>query len=445
MKLYTTISLLLTASACLNAMDAVTSATPQNQEQTEKIVQPEVKKNKPVQKIQKKKAEVKKNKPVQKIQKKKSAIKKPQKKKNIPVPASVNISTFLSEANDITDALQKAIATKSQDIVFDKAGSFTLRPVKLPARVQITFNEGVKLQGAAPEKADAVLPGLFNIDSSTRVVIKGLGNNSITAPQGMPVFNITNSNNIELRNLTIENTGNGIKMTNSYAVKMYSMVFDNIASNALEINGGNWNSIYDSQFRNLAGTGAVISAGKDGKLPNMNIDNCEFFNSNSGLVLRRNTEQTVSTPTDKKPRPARFDLRSCRFFNNSGIDLELCGNLKFGNIRITNALFTNKVNTALKLIDFTNAPDAATLQINNSSFNPGDTNSKTPIVCIGTSDLPVGNVKFTNTAVASPVHKKAICFDLKKKSGHLEGFLPVIAADGNRMNAILTVEEKNVQ
>lgn len=434
MKFYTALFYILTA-VTLTAADAVTSATPQYQT-SEDTAKPAVRKAVPE---KKKKAAVKKTVPAKK---KKAAVNKNRKNdKKTPVPASVNISAFVPDAKDATAALEKAIRTRAKEIVFDKAGTYFLRPVKLPRNVRIILKEDVKIIALAPEKAEKSLPGLFTIDNVSRIVFKGSRDNTITVPQGVPAFSIKNSNNIELRDLMVENSSSGIKMVNCYGVKMYNLVFDTLAQTALEIDGGNWNSIYDSQFRNLAGTGVVVVAGKDGKLPNMTFDNCEFFNSNSGLALRRPEKISAKAP-DKKARPARFDIRSCRFFNNSGIDMELCGELTFGNIRIDNNLFNNKVNTALKLVNFTAAPDAITLQVNNCSFNPGDTNLKTPIVCMGTSDLPVGNIKFTNTAVASPVHKKAICFDLKKKSGKLEGILPVIAADGSRLNAILTVEEK---
>ena len=430
MKIYSTLFSILTAVS-LTAADAVTSATPQYKEQN----QPIAKKANPV---QKKKAAVK---PANPGKKKKAAVNKKRKNnKKAAAPASVNISSFAPDAKDATAAFEKAIRTRAKEIVFDKAGTYVLRPVKLPRNVRIILKEDVKISGLAPEKAENPLPGLFNIDSVAKIVVKGSGN-TVTAPQGLPVFSIKNANNVELRDLTIGNSCSGIKIANSYGVKMYNMVFDSIKNNALEIDGGNWNSIYDSQFRNLGGSGAIIVSRKDGLLPNITVDNCEFFNSRSGLALRRPEKISAKAP-DKKARPARFAIRSCRFFNNTGIDVELNGDLTFGDIRIDNNLFTNKLNTALKLVNFTTAPDAVTLQINSCSFNPGDTNLQPPIVCMGTTDQPVGNVKFINTAVASPVHKKAICFDLRKKSGKLEGILPVIAADGSRLNAILTVEEK---
>lgn len=424
MKFYAALFPVLTVAFCLNAADAVTSATPQPKQQAVKKAQPAAKKSKNVQK--KKAAKNKKRTP----------------NKKVKIPASVNISSFAPDAKDATAALQKAINSRAKEIVFDKAGTYFLRPVKLRGRTQFILKEGVKIQGILPKKNDAALPGLFTINNVSKVVIKGSGNNTISAPQGMPVFNIKNANNIELHNFTIENSSNGIKLDNVYGAKIYNIVFESLSGTALELRGGNWSNIFDCQFRNLAGTGAAVFARKDGQLSYTVFDNCEFFNSQTGLVLRRPEQTVAAKAPDKKARPARFDIRSCRFFNNSGIDMELCGNLTFGSIKIENALFNNTSNTALKLVDFTNAANAVTLQINNSSFNPGETNLKTPIVCMGSLDLPVGNVKFSNTAVASPVHKKAICFDLKKKSGKLEGVLPVIAADGSRMNAILTVEEK---
>lgn len=437
MKFYAVLFSLLTA-ASLSAADAVTSATPQHQAQTEKKTQPEVKNT---DSAKKKKAAVKKSVPEKRN---KAAIKKRRDNKKMPVPASVNISDFAPNAKDATPAVIKAIRSRAKKIVFDKAGVYNLRPLKFSGRTQLIFNEGVKIHGLIPEKKEHMLPGLFNFDNVSKVVVKGTGNSVITTPEGMAVFHIKNANNIELRDLTIENAGSGIKMENSYGVKMYNMVFDSLAQTAVEIDGGNWNSIFDSHFRNLAGTGAVFTARKDGSLPNVVIDNCDFFNSTSGIALRRPAKivPAAAKVQDKKNRPARFDIRSCRFFSNTGIDVELCGNLTEGNIRIDNAVFKNKVNTALKLVDFTNVPEAVTLVVNNCSFDPGDTNMKTPIVCMGSSELPVGNVKFVNTSVAAPVHKKAICFDLKKKSGKIEGILPVIAADGSRMNAILTVEDK---
>ena len=424
MKFYAALFPVLTVAFCLNAADAVTSATPQPKQQAVKKAQPAAKKSK---NVQKKKAAKNKN-------------RTPNKK--VKIPASVNISSFAPDAKDATAALQKAINTRAKEVVFDKAGTYFLRPVKLRGRMQFILKEGVKIQGILPKKNDAALPGLFTINNVSKVVIKGSGNNTISAPPGMAVFSIKNANNIELHNFTVENSSNGIKLDNVYGAKIYNIVFESLSGTAFELHGGNWNSMFDCQFRNLAGAGAVIFARKDGQLSNTVFDNCEFFNSQTGLVLRRPEQTVAAKAPDKKARPARFDIRSCRFFNNSGIDMELCGNLTFGSIKIENALFNNTSNTALKLVDFTNAADAVTLQINNSSFNPGETNLKTPIVCMGSLDLPVGNVKFSNTAVASPVHKKAICFDLKKKSGKLEGVLPVIAADGSRMNAILTVEEK---
>lgn len=424
MKFYAALFPVLTVAFCLNAADAVTSATPQVKQQAVKKAQPAAKKSKNVQK--KKAVKNKKRTPNKKVQ----------------IPASVNISSFAPDAKDATAALQKAINTRAKEVVFDKAGTYFLRPVKLRGRMQFILKEGVKIQGILPKKNDAALPGLFTINNVSKVVIRGSGNNTISAPPGMAVFSIKNANNIELHNFTVENSSNGIKLDNVYGAKIYNIVFESLSGTALELRGGNWSNIFDCQFRNLAGTGAAVFARKDGQLSYTVFDNCEFFNSQTGLVLRRPEQTVAAKAPDKKARPARFDIRSCRFFNNSGIDMELCGNLTFGSIKIENALFNNTSNTALKLVDFTNAADAVTLQINNSSFNPGETNLKTPIVCMGSSDLPVGNVKFSNTAVASPVHKKAICFDLKKKSGKLEGVLPVIAADGSRMNAILTVEEK---
>ncbi len=424
MKFYAALFPVLTVVFCLNAADAVTSATPQPKQQAVKKAQPAAKKSKNVQK--KKAAKNKKRTPNKKVE----------------IPASVNISSFAPDAKDATAALQKAINTRAKEIVFDKAGTYFLRPVKLRGRIQFILKEGVKIQGILPKKNDAALPGLFTINNVSKVVIKGSGDNTVAAPPGMAVFSIKNANNIELHNFTIENSSSGIKLDNVYGAKIYNIVFESLSGTALELRGGNWNNIFDCQFRNLAGTGAAVFARKDGQLSNTVFDNCEFFNSQTGLVLRRPEQTVAAKAPDKKARPARFDIRSCRFFNNSGIDMELCGNLTFGNIKIENALFNNTSNTALKLVDFTSAADAVTLQINNSSFNPGETNLKTPIVCMGSLDFPVGNVKFSNTAVASPVHKKAICFDLKKKSGKLEGVLPVIAADGSRMNAILTVEEK---
>ena len=432
MKIYSTLFSILTAVS-LTAADAVTSATPQYQA-NEDTAKPAVKKVAPA---KKKKAAIKKATPAKKG---KAPVKLGKYKKQLPIPASVNISSFAPDAKDATAAFEKAISTRAKEIVFDKAGTYVLRPVKLPRNVRIILKEDVKISGLAPAKAENSLPGLFNIDSVAKVVVKGSGN-TVSAPPRIPVFSIKNANNVELRDLMVGNSCSGIKIANSYGVKMYNMVFDSIKNNALEIDGGNWYSIYDSQFRNLGGSGAIIVSRKDGQLPNITVDNCEFFNSKSGLALRRPEKMSAKAP-DKKARPARFDIRSCRFFNNTGIDVALNGDLTFGNIRIDSNLFTNKLNTALKLVNFTTAPDAVTLQINSCSFNPGDTNLQPSIVCMGTTDQPVGNVKFINTAVASPVHKKAICFDLRKKSGKLEGILPVIAADGSRLNAILTVEEK---
>ena len=313
---------------CLSAADAVTSATPKNAEpkhpaatpatdavtsatpKPDKTNQTSVKKGKPVKKeaaavkkaktIQKKKAAVKKAVPAQKN---KAAIKRNKNNQKAAAPARVNISAFAADAKDLTAAFEKAIRTRTREIVFDKAGSYTLQPVKIPAKMQIIFKEGVKIQGIAPQKANSALPGLFNINNVSKFVIKGIGDNNITAPKGMPVFHLRNSSNVELRNFTIENSSNGLRMNNCYNVRMYNMVFDTIAKNAVEINGGNWNSIYDSQFRNLTGSGTLIVAAKDGKLPNLTIDNCEFFNKKKPIAASGHEKRERLLPFSFKTHP----------------------------------------------------------------------------------------------------------------------------------------------
>ena len=444
MKTSAALAVFLTAalgvSTAVQAMDAVTSATPKAEETPAKTET-----TAPVKEQAKKqtKPAVKKDKKKQNAKKAKKIEKKRQKAKLAPIPESVNISAYLPDAKDATKALKLAIKSRARKIVFDKADIYHLQPVALPGKTQIILNEGVEIKAIAPEKADKNLPGLFNITRISRLIITGKGNNTITALPGMPVFNMFSANGIELRNLTLLNGTNAIKIDNCYSVKMQNLALDNFSNSGLEVTGGGWNSVYDTQFRNIAGCGAVVTPAVKGELPNVTFDNCEFFNSTSGFVLRR-PEKVVpaAKAPDKKPRPARFDIRSCRFFNNNGIDMELNGNIFNGNIRIENCVFDNQKTTALKLVDFSATAGMVHLAVNNTAFRPGDFNLQTPIVYISTLDAPAGNVKFSNSSVTSPVHKKAISFDLKKNAGTLDGILPVFAADGSRINANLNVEKK---
>ena len=444
MKTSAALAVFLTAalgvSTAVQAMDAVTSATPKA-EGTPAKKETAV----PVKETDRKPAKpaVKKNKKKQPPKKAKKIEKKRQKEKRTPAPESVNISAYQPDTKDATKALKQAIRSRARKIVFDKAGIYHLQPVNLPGKTQIILNEGVEIKAIAPEKADKNLPGLFNIIRISRLTITGKGKNTITALPGMPVFNMFSSNNIELRNLTLQNGTSAIKIDNCYSVRVYNFALDNFSTSGLDITGGGWNSFYDTQFRNISGCGAIVTPAIKGELPNITFDNCEFFNSGSGFALRRPEKvvPVVKAP-DKKPRPARFDIRSCRFFNNSGIDMELNGNIFNGNIRIENCVFTNGKTAALKLVDFSANPEMAILAINNTAFRPGDFNMQTPILFTSTLDAPAGNVKFSKSSVSSPVHKKAITFDVKKNAGSLEGILPVFAADGNRINAILNVEKK---
>ena len=444
MKTSAALAVFLTAalgvSTAAQAMDAMTSATPKAEKtpaKTETAAPVKTKSNKHA------KPAVKKNKKKQNAEKAKKNDKKQQKVKRLQVPESVNISAYLPDAKDATKALKQAIRSRARKIVFDKPGVYHLQPVNLPGRTQIILNEGVEIKAIKPEKADKNLPGLFNIIRVSRLTITGKGQNTITALPGMPVFNMFSSNNIELRDLTLQNGTTSIKIDNCYSVKVFKFAFDNFSTSGLDITGGSWNSFYDTQFRNITGCGAIVTSAKKGELPTITFDNCEFFNSGSGFALRRPEKVVPATKApDKKVRPARFDIRNCRFFNNNGIDMELNGNIFNGNIRIENCVFTNEKTAALKLVDFSANPEKAVLAINNTAFRPGDFNMQTPIFFTSTLDAPVGNVKFSKTSVSSPVHKKAITFDVKKNAGSLEGILPVFAADGNRINAILNVEKK---
>ena len=387
---------------------------------------------------------VKKNIPAKKNAKKRL----PHKRK---IPASVNLSQYSPDAKNATAAFVRAVKSGARKIVFDKAMTYYLEPVSLRSNLTIDVCKGAKIKAvpgvtfAAPkEKKSRPLPGLFNGIRVARVNINFQDDTTVTGLPDRPVFYFYSSNNIYVRNGEITG-GIGVELDNCYSVRFQNTVFDGLKSGVNHA-GGSWNTFSGVQFRNIAGCGVTITSDRFGHLPYFTLDNCEFFNSVSGLLLQRKKKIDPMPQPKKnaKARHMRFNIRNCRFFNNSGIDATLNGTLYKGTVFIENCLFANSKNSSLQLNDFAALPPQVDLQISNTGFTPADGNATAPIVVTSTNELPLGNIKIKNSDVKNPVHIPAVKFALKKNAGKIGGELPVISADGSRKYTQLTLtQEKN--
>ena len=379
---------------------------------------------------------------------KKNSSKNNNKKKRTPPPANVNISQYAPNGGNVTEAMRKAIKSRTPLIIFDKPGVYQLEPVALFRPVQIILNDGVTIKALVPapapkEKKAAALPGLFTGDRVKQIIFKGKGNAVIIGNE-LPVFAFASSNNIAISNLTVTGGKTAIEAQNCWNFRIHDVVFDNNSGTAVNIYGGNWNGLLNTQFRNIKSLALNIVADQNGKIPNLTIDNCEFFNNSQSVKVAAPAKFTIK-PVDLKKnpkyRPPRLTFRSCRFFNNTDLDLEVYGALADGMVRIENSVFTNPANPALKFADFT-AGSGLNAEVVNTIFRPAQTNTNTPVTVASVQDKPFGNIKFTKTTVAQPVNKKAITYKLKKSSGNIAGTLKVIAADGSVKNATLVMEDK---
>lgn len=369
-------------------------------------------------------------------------------KKRTPPPASVNISTFSVNAKDATAAMLAAIKSRSREIVFDKPGVYKLRPVQLPRPVRIILNDGVTIQGLPqllPGKGKKIagLPGLFTVNRLKQVYFTGRGNAVIKGDK-LPVFHLSNSNNLSINNITVNGGKRAVLAQNCWNFRIQDAVFDSLTDTAVEFRTGGWNNIYNTQFRNLPGSALTVIANTSGKIPNMTLDNCEFFNNGASVKLAA-PEKFIIKPVDikKNPkyRPPRLTFRSCRFFNNSGNDLELFGALADGLIRVENNVFTNAANPALVLRDFSKG-NGLKAEIVSTEFRPEISNPMPPVLVSTSQSAPFGNINFIKSKVKQPVNKKAVEFDVKKAEGNIAGKLLIIAADGSVRNAVLTMEGK---
>ncbi len=369
-------------------------------------------------------------------------------KKRIPPPANVNISQYAPNGGNITEAMRKAIKSRTPIIIFDKPGVYQMEPVALFRPVQIILNDGVTIKAQQPAPAPkgkkaAALPGLFTGRQVKQVIFKGKGN-AVIVGNGLPVFAFTSSNNIAISNLTVTDGKTAVEAINCWNFRMTDVVFDNNTETAVSIYGGGWNNLINVQFRNGKSLALNIVADSNGRIPNLTFDNCEFFNNSKSARVaapEKFTIKPVDLKKNPKYRPPRLTFRNCRFFNNSDLDLELYGALAEGLVRIENNVFTNPANSALKFTEFT-AGDGLKAEVINTIFRPAQTNTNTPVTVASAQDKPFGNIKFTKTTVAQPVNKKAITYNLKKSSGSIAGILKVVAADGSVKNANLVMEDK---
>ncbi len=382
---------------------------------------------------------------------KKNGKKQPPRKQK--APESVNLSQFSPDAKDATPAFVQAVRSGARRIVFDLPMTYNLRPVALRSNLTINVCSGAAIKAvpgvtpSAPKhKKSRPLPGLFNGIRVARVNINLQENTTITGLPGRPVFYFYSSNNISIRNGKITGDGSiGAELNNCYSIKFQRTAFDNLKSGVVNT-GGSWNNFGDIQFRNIKGTGISLISDGYGQLPYITLDNCEFFNSTSGLMLTRK-KKVAPMPQPKKgskPRHMRLNIRNCRFFNNSGIDVKLDGTLFKGTVFVENCLFANSKSSSLRLEDFAAQMPQIDLQITNTGFTPKDGNPEVPIIVTGKNDLPLGNIKIKNSDVKNQVHIPAIKFALKKHSGKIDGELPVISPDGSRKYTQLTLaQEKN--
>ncbi|MBE6391777.1 MAG: hypothetical protein E7042_06210 [Lentisphaerae bacterium] len=368
-------------------------------------------------------------------------------KKRIPPPALVNISVMAPNGGDITAIMLKAIKTRTPQIVFDKPGIYEMQPIALPRQVRIILNDGVTIK-ALPQKIVKgskvkALPGLFSANRVKQIHIKGNGNAVIQGGE-LPVFAFSSSNNLSVTGVTVTGGKCAIDANNCWNFRISDSAFDNVSGEAAIFTAGGWNHMNNVQFRNMPCHALTIVASSNGRIPNMTLDNCEFFNNNTSVKVIAPAKFTIKPVDPKKNpkyRPPRLNFRNCRFFNNSGTDLELYGALDNALVRIENNVFTNPANRAIKFREFI-AGNGVSAEIYNTIFRPAKTNPGIPILVHSLQDKPFGNIKFVKTTVCQPVNKKAIAFELKKNQGNIAGTLPVVADDGSVKNAELVMEGK---
>ena len=379
---------------------------------------------------------------------KKNPAKKNQPKKRTPPPASVDISTLAPNGGDVTRAMLQAIKSRTPQIIFSKPGIYQLQPVTLYRPVQIILNDRVTIKAMPQAPASkgqkvAKLPGLFTGDRVRGIQITGKGNALIVGDK-LPIFAFRSSNNISISKLTVSDGEAAVDAYNCWGFRLTDVVFDNFSVSAAMINGGGWNGLTNLQFRNIKGRALTIVADSNGRVPNMTLENCEFFNNNDSvkvLAPAKFTIKPVDLKKNPKYRPPRLNFRSCRFFNNTGIDLEIYGALADGFVRVDNSVFTTPHNTAIKFTEFTTG-DGLKAEIAKTSIRPEQENRNIPVEVTVTQDKPFGNITFTKTTVKQPVHKKAIKYNLKKNQGNIAGKLQVVSNDGNVKNAELVMEGK---
>lgn len=378
---------------------------------------------------------------------KKNPAKKDQQKKRTPPPDSIDISTLAPNGGDVTEAMLKAIKSRTPKIVFGKPGVYQLRPVAFLRPVQIILSDGVTIkampQSAATKgKKAAQLPGLFTGDRVRGIILTGKGNAVIIGDK-LPVFAFRSASNISISNLTVADGQTAVNAYNCWNLRLTNVIFDNNASDVI-FHGGGWNQITNTQFRNIKNRALTIIADSNGRIPNMTLENCEFFNNNDSVKILEPAKFTIK-PVDLKKnpkyRPPRLNIRSCRFFNNTGTDLEIYGALDDGLVRVENSVFTTPDNTAIKFKEFT-AGNGLKAEIVRTAIRPEQGNSKIPVEVTVVQDKPFGNITFTKTTVKQQVHKKAIKYDLKKNEGNIAGILQVVSDDGNVKNAELVMERK---
>ena len=360
-------------------------------------------------------------------------------------PQKVMISKFNPDAKDATPALNKALRSGARRIIFDRPGTYFLRPVTVRSYLTIILRPGVKLETLPPhpDKNGKIpeFPGVFCGNKITRFTIKGEDNNIISGKSGIPLFHFTNSNNLAFENLILADGGNAIVLKNSSGCRLANVAVDNFSGTGVKYQGGAWLSIANSQFRNIRGTGVELIANQYGSGINGTLENVEFFNSNAGVAILM-PEKRVEYPKNVKRGIPFLRIRNCRFFNNTGCSLYINGNATSGKARIDNALFRDNRGISLHLADF-NPDSPFNLTVANTIFRPQQPFIMPPLLVSSSLPRPLGNIIFTNTNVIQQVHLPAIKFDLKHPAGKIDGSLPVTAPDGKIKHAqlILTQEK----
>ena len=361
------------------------------------------------------------------------------------IPREVLISKFNPDAKDATAALNKALRSGAKKIIFDRPGSYFLRPVTVKSFTTIILRPGVKLQTLPPlpdkNGKPQEFPGVFCGNKITRFMIKGEDGNIISGNSGIALFHFVNSNNLTLQNLTLTDGSDAIVFKNSAGCRLENLAIDNFTGTGVKNQGGMWLGITDTQFRNIRGTGVELIANQYGSGVSGGFDNVEFFNSNAGIAVLQ-PEKVVEYPKNIKRGIPFLSIRSCRFFNNTGSSLYINGNATSGKVRIENCLFSDNRGTSLHLADF-NQDSPFTLTISNTIFRPQLPFIMPPLLVSSRLPRPLGNISITNTNVIQQAHLPAIKFDLKHPAGKIDGTLPVTAPDGKIKHAqlILTQEK----